>query len=367
MELVRFTATNTTTVVPPTATFTPSFTPTFTETPTSTTTVVPPTATFTPTFTETPTNTTTVVPPTATFTPTLTPTFTETPTNTTVPPTPTFTPTFTETTIPPTETLTPTATNTEFPAPQAFFSAAGDPNNSLAVQFTNGSTGQITQYIWDFGDGTSSSEQNPSHTYQVGGSYTVNLTVTDTLGRSSIYSAAVTVSEPVSAGFTPNVSGLSVQFINQSTGPVTGYSWDFGDGTGANEQNPTHTYNAGGTYNVTLTVSDANGRTSITTQPVAVAAPIQAAFSPSASGLTVQFVNQSTGPVTGYAWDFGDGGSSNEQNPTHTYVAGGTYDVTLLVSDAGGNTNNVTLPVTVAEPIQAGFTPSVSAEMPKAL
>ncbi|MFN8560605.1 MAG: PKD domain-containing protein [Anaerolineae bacterium] len=334
-----FTPTNTTTVIPPTLTFTPTatFTPTWTFTPT-----------FTPTFTDTPTNTTTVIPPTLTFTPTatFTPTFTDT--ATVVPPTLTFTPTFTL-------TFTPTPTNTPVPPPQAFFSASVVQNNPLAVQFTDESSGQVVARLWEFGDGTTSAEQNPLHTYAAGGDYTVTLTVADALAQTTSYSLVVSVSAPVQANFAAQPNGLNVQFVNQSTGPVTTFLWEFGDGTTSAEQNPLHTYGAGGTYTVTLTVGDANGRTSSTSQQVSVTQPVQASFTAQPNGLTVQFVNQSTGPVASYLWSFGDGGSSSEQNPAHTYAAGGTCTVTLTVTGTNGGSNNTSQQVSVTQPVQANF------------
>ncbi len=199
-------------VIPPTATPTSTlrtFTPTFTPSPTNT-------ATATSTFTDTPvasdtpipfaTETETLLPPTATFTATTIPTE--------IPPTATFTATTVPTEIPPTATFTPT----EIPAPQALFNASGVPNNPLSVQFTNQSTGDITAYLWDFGDGTTSSEQNPLHTYAAGGTYTVTLTVGIADGRTNSTNQQVTVSAPLVAGFSAQPNGLDVQFTNQSSG-----------------------------------------------------------------------------------------------------------------------------------------------------
>ncbi len=304
-----------------------------------------------------------VIPPTATPTATFTPTFTPSPTSTetatvipvdTSTPTATFTDTATPTEIPPTATFTPT----EIPAPKSFFSASGVLNDPLSVQFTDQSTGNITAYLWDFGDGMTSSEQSPLHTYQSDGTYTVTLTVGSADGRTDSHSEDVTVATPISAGFNAQISGLGVQFTNQSTGSIASLAWDFGDGATSNDVNPLHTYPGGGTYTVTLTVSSADGRSDSRSEDITVAAPLVASFNAQISGLDAQFVNQSSGDVASIAWDFGDGATSNEVNPLHTYPAGGTYTVTLTIGSAHGRTESTNQQVTLAAPLVAGFTAS---------
>src|SRR5690606_35064966 len=168
--------------------------------------------------------------------------------------------------------------------------------------------------------------------------------------------------EPVIAafGYAP-VEGqpLTVQFTNQSVGLVANVARRFGHNTGISTgANPVYTYAAGGDYNVTLTVTAADGvTTNSITQVVSVVAPtpttepVDALFSaaPSASDpLTIQFTDQSTGPVASYVWDFGDGASSNEASPVHTYAAAGAYTVTLTVTAADGiTTDTETQTVTV--------------------
>ncbi len=291
-----------------------------------------PTATFTPTFTPSPTNTetATVIPPADTSTPTET--------TTAVPPTATFTDTATATEIPPTATFTPT----EIPAPQALFNASGVLNDPLSVQFTDQSTGAITAYLWDFGDGSTSSEQNPLHTYAGDGTYTVTLTVGIADGRTDSHSQNVTVATPISAAFSAQINGLDVQFTNQSTGAVASITWDFGDGATSNDVNPHHTYANSGTYTVTLTVGSADGRTDSHSEDITATAPLVAGFSAQPNGLDVQFTNQSSGDVTSVAWDFGDGATSTDVSPLHTYAAGGTYTVTLTIGSADGRSDRPT-------------------------
>lgn len=130
----------------------------------------------------------------------------------------------------------------------------------LTVNFTDLSTGDITSWLWDFGDGATSTERNPSHTYETIGTYTVELTVsdgedTDTETKSDFIEVveyrpiANFIGLPVS-GTTP----LSVSFTQLSTGPVETYLWDFGDGETSTEEHPVHTFINPGSYTVSLTV-----------------------------------------------------------------------------------------------------------------
>ncbi len=159
---------------------------------------------------------------------------------------------------------------------------------------------------------------------------------------------------PPEAGFSADPRNgrypLDVQFTDQSTHNPTGWLWDFGDGTTSTEQNPVHTYTAAGDYDVSLTVSNAGGSGTTTKEayihvlpPLAPKADFSAAPRNGAAPLSVQFTDLSTNNPTGWLWDFGDGTTSTEQNPAHTYAQTGTYDVTLQVlNDAG--TSTVTKP-----------------------
>jgi len=138
---------------------------------------------------------------------------------------------------------------------------------------------------------------------------------------------------------------LPVEFIDTSINSPTSWAWDFGDENASNEQNPTHTYNIPGTYNVTLTVTNAKGNNSETKTNYIVINPPTAEFNatPLSGGapLTVNFTDQSTGTPTSWAWDFGDGSTSTENNPTHIYSTPGTYTVSLTVTNVGGTNSTV--------------------------
>jgi PKD repeat protein len=172
--------------------------------------------------------------------------------------------------------------------------------------------------------------------------------------------------DPPAAAFTPSCTGLACTFTDGSTDPdgnddITGWSWDFGDDATSTEQSPAHTYAAPGTYTVTLEVTDAAGATNSTSDDVTVTPPAEnqaptAAFTFACSSLDCTFTNASTDPNPGdvltYAWDFGDGNSSTQEDPSHSYsaTAADTFTVSLTTTDAGGLTNSVSQDVIVAPP-----------------
>lgn len=243
------------------------------------------------------------------------------------------------------------------PTPVANFTFA---TNGLNVLFTDASTGSPTSRRWQFGDGTESTDTNPSHTYANPGTYTVTLTVTNAAGSASkMQFVTVTRGTPPTAAFEFEVNGSSVHFVDRSTGGPTSWLWQFGDGSMSNEQNPIHSYNAPGSYTATLTVSNAAGSNS-TSKVVTIAgtqAPV-AAFEFAINGKTVNFVDRSTNTPTAWLWQFGDGSTSTAQNPIHTYAASGNYTVTLTASNNGGSssaTNVVVIPTTNAPAPVAAF------------
>ncbi|MFC2140882.1 PKD domain-containing protein [Acidobacteriota bacterium] len=161
---------------------------------------------------------------------------------------------------------------------------------------------------------------------------------------------------PPIADFTYIINDLTVSFTDTSTDPdgiIVGLLWDFGDGTTSTEQNPVHTYAAAGTYTVTLTVTDDDGATGSVSKDITVTEPNLppiADFTYTVSNLTVTFTDNSYDPdgvIVSWLWDFGDGNTSTEQNPVHTYAAAGTYTVTLTVTDDDGASSSVSKIITV--------------------
>ena len=229
-------------------------------------------------------------------------------------------------------------------------------NAPLNVQFTDKSTG-ASSLSWNFGDGLTSNQQSPSHTFSTAGTYTVVLTASDSNGGSSTKQTTITVTgTPVilTADFTASTTTgnapLNVQFTDTSTGSPTSWFWNFGDGQTSNQQSPSHTFSTAGTYNVVLTVSDSNNQyrkqMTITVNAPSSTAPV-AAFTATptygTSPLTVQFTDQSTNTPTSWTWDFNNDGivDSYEQNPSYAYSTAGTYTVKLTATNSGGTDDEV--------------------------
>jgi PKD repeat protein len=154
---------------------------------------------------------------------------------------------------------------------------------------------------------------------------------------------------------------MSVWFTDKSQGAPTSWQWDFGDGTTATEQNPTHQYNSLGTYTVKLTASNTNGQDVATKNGyiVTTLAPVanfQVDERIGKAPFIVQFRDISTGNPTAWSWDFGDGTTSSEQNPRHVYPSEGAYNVRLTASNAYGSDTSFktgTAPVvTTTAPVQ---------------
>ncbi|HEX6916292.1 MAG TPA: PKD domain-containing protein, partial [Chitinophagaceae bacterium] len=211
----------------------------------------------------------------------------------------------------------------------------------------NGSGSSSIVYQWQFGDGVSSTSQNPSHTYAAAGTYNVALTATAD-GCSDTASSTVIVSAQPVADFLINkavqcYAGNNFQFTNTSAvapGTLT-YLWDFGDNsTNATVANPAHSYNVPGSFNVVLVAVSNSGCTDTITRQVIVTAAPAAAFSVDKGtqclkGNLFKFTsNPASGSYT-YNWNFGDGSLSALANPSHSYSIQGTYAVKLVVSSAG--------------------------------
>ncbi|MBP2145088.1 PKD repeat protein [Methanofollis sp. W23] len=227
-----------------------------------------------------------------------------------------------------------------------------DPLNGTApleVNFTDTSVGSPTAWFWEFGDGDTSTEQNPAHEYAEPGLYTVILTISDgtkTDAETKADYIEVTAAPSVlAANFTADplngTAPLEVSFTDLSEGPVTSWFWEFGDGDTSTEQNPTHEYAEPGLYSVVLTVSDGTETDAkveadyinVTAAPSVLAANFTAEPRSGTTPLSVGFTDLSEGPVTSWFWEFGDGDTSTEQNPTHEYAEPGLYSVVLTVSD----------------------------------
>lgn len=239
-----------------------------------------------------------------------------------------------------------------------------------SVNFNNTSTNAVN-YQWDFGDGSTSTQANPGHTYNNPGSYTVRLISTNSTGckdtlvmQNYINIALPQVSidnltkegcAPFTWTFTSTVSSME---------PVTGYLWDFGDGSTSNTQSPTHTFSTG-IYQIRLVITTASGcqATSIAPEGIRVGIMPVANFNATprdvCAKMPVNFTDLSTGTINRWQWDFGDGESSTEQNPVHMYGDTGYFPVQLIVSNNGcADTLTLLKYIHISPPIAAFSAPN---------
>ena len=234
----------------------------------------------------------------------------------------------------------------------AFTSDRTSGESPVVVRFSNRSTGQITSFNWNFGDGSSSAERDPVHVFRGAGEYEVKLTVVGPGGQSNVTQVVDVYVNPPTASFeynpTAGTAPLVVQFTDRSIGRVSDYLWDFGDGTRSTDRNPSHTYATQGNYNIFLRVRGPGGANRafavVSVVNPQIPAPI-ANFTPDNTGgnapFNLQFTNTSTGQITAYRWDFGDGTTSGDANPIHRYEQVGIYTVKLTVSGPGGSSTKL--------------------------
>ena len=254
-------------------------------------------------------------------------------------------------------------------APRAEFDVDCD---DLRCSFTDRSTdqdGSVASRQWDFGDGASSTQRNPSHSYASPGQYDVTLVVTDNDGAEDSRTRTAQAesppapppppppsNDPPNAEFEAACQELRCTFVDRSSdedGSVVRWEWDFGDGSSSSERNPSHTYAVAGNYTVLLVATDDDGAADTRTHSVRAEAPPsppppppppsneppKAEFEVHCSGLTCVFEDRSKdrdGSIVGWAWSFGDGATSTERNPVHTYASKGHRDVLLTVTDDDG-------------------------------
>lgn len=239
------------------------------------------------------------------------------------------------------------------------------------MEWTNNGDGSVTlvnntqnalSYQWDFGDGATSTEAAPTHTYTEDGTYTVTLTAINACGSATV-SELITISTPPVAGFTTSGSQgcvpFSVQFTNASTNNATGLEWVFpgGNPAASTAANPVVVYSAPGIYWAQLKVTNGQGTDSIA-QMISVGQAPDASFDITVDGN--QITGQSNSPnATEYLWDFGDGNTSTDSNPVHTYLNEGFYTVSFTALNAcGSSTGTDTL--ALFSPVSASFSANIT-------
>ncbi len=205
---------------------------------------------------------------------------------------------------------------------------------------------------WSFGDGTSSTVINPTKTYSTTGKFIIKMVAGFGACSDSVSKSITVLSKPV-ISFTVDKTGscrppLTVNFTSTVSGGNL-YSWDFGDGTNSNQQNPSHTYNLYGVYDIKLVATNASGckdslikpayikvqtpKVTIPGLPAKDCAPFTFTFNANVNAVD---------PVTNYLWNFGDGTTSTLANPTHTFTTG-IYTISVIVTTAGGCSDTATV------------------------
>jgi gliding motility-associated-like protein len=235
-----------------------------------------------------------------------------------------------------------------------------------ATTFTDISTGSPSSWLWDFGDSqTSATGPVTTHVYATPGTYLASVIVSGGAGCTDQAFHIVTVSNTVQAAMTLNPSACEndlISFLDNSiatTGTVTSWSWDFGDGSPLDTlQNTTHAYPLAGTYTITLTAAGSSGCSSVATQILTINPLPVAAFNSTSAceNQLTQFTDISNGNVTSWQWDFGDNSGDVVQNPTHQYANSGAYFATLIVTTATGCSDTLIKQVTVFPQPTALFT-----------
>ncbi len=229
-------------------------------------------------------------------------------------------------------------------------------------QTTTDGTHAVRNWQWNFGDGSSQALASPpfAHAYTAGGSYSIQLKVTDAAGCSDSISKAneISIGNPKASFYSPDTTSCSnrpINFIDSSTGNGLSYAWRFGDGINSSDASPVHTYPSVGTYDVELRIWDIYGcRDSVLTNNYISIDQPKAAYQLSDSTgtcppLIVKFTDQSA-YYRQANWDFGDGTGAQLDSPVHYYNYPGTYYARLVVTSPGGCTDTTSRTITVKGP-----------------
>ena len=223
--------------------------------------------------------------------------------------------------------------------------------------------GVVDQWEWSFGDGGTSSVQNPSHAYAVSGLQNVQLIAHTNVGCSDTIIKQVFVKIPPQANITPmpGCNGLTVSFVNASDPTATGLWWDFGTGfpnDTSNVTNPTFTYGSYGSYTVSLVAQKGTSCADTATYNILIsnATANFADLDTTCTNVLVNYIDQSTnnnGVITQWEWDFGDLSSTTIQNPSHGYSVSGDYNVQLIVTTSIGCKDTIVKQIHVDDAPQA--------------
>ncbi|MBX2927063.1 MAG: PKD domain-containing protein [Saprospiraceae bacterium] len=248
-----------------------------------------------------------------------------------------------------------TSVNVSCAPPVPDFSFFNSGPAGLTLNFTDETTNLPTQWQWNFGDGITSNEQNPQHTYPVAGTYLVCLSVLNGCGFGQYCSLVQAGCSPGQVGYQATITNLSVAFTGIASLPALQWQWDFGNGQTSSMQNPGHTYAVPGTYEVCLTVTNACGAVTVCDSITVNCVAPTAGYSAQINSLTVSLTDISIGNPNTWFWSFGDGATSGQTNPVHTYAAPGSYEVCLQVGNGCGSTEVCQTLVVGCAPPATGF------------
>lgn len=206
-----------------------------------------------------------------------------------------------------------------------------------AFNFENHSdAGDEPSYEWNFGDGNSSTDENPEHAFEESGEYEVTLVATSEEGCRDTASKSLNVEpapqEPV---FNTDLHcvGEAVNFSTERD--YASFDWEFGDGNSSEQAQPEHTYDEANTYEVELTVTNAEGCENHSSSEIEIAPLPDSDFDFEMTGMEVAFTPAAE-DLDSYNWDFGDNQTSDEEAPVHTYDEEGFFEVTLETTSEEG-------------------------------
>ena len=263
--------------------------------------------------------------------------------------------------LPPTAIASATPLSGEAPLEVSFTGSASTDDNAVFA------------HAWDFADGQNSQQSDPIHTFTDPGTYEVVLTVSDEEGLQDSTTVTIVVSAPIPVNLPPTAiasatpltgeTPLEVSFTGSAStddNAVFAHAWDFADGQNSQQSDPVHTFTDPGTYEVVLTVSDEEGLQDSTTVTIVVSAPIDlppiamATATPLIGEAPLEVFFNSDGSsddmaIVSYSWDFSDGTTSSEQNPSHLFTTAGSYLVSLTVEDVEQQTATSTVTIVVEE------------------
>ena len=235
------------------------------------------------------------------------------------------------------------------PAPAVAFDIEDREDGSF--RFIDQSTNEPSSWMWDFGDGNTSTEQNPVHIYTAQGTFNVCLTAANSTGSNTVCQM-VQVFLPPAASFDIDTIGNGTYVFNDlSTNTPLAWTWDFGDGSTSDIQNPTHTYNIPGTFNICLTVVNEVGENTSCQSLTVILIPDANFEVVEVSNTDYQFNDLSTNNPTNWVWTFGDGNTSNDQSPSHTYTTAGNFEICLTVANVAGSTNSCQMVSVILAPV----------------